>query len=220
MTTWMKFSLGFNALFLILAGLGIVAYRQEREDRIRLMADLKATSQLIEQYRLEVKQIDKRIEARPAQVTEVKKPILKAKKEPATIEEIAREILRYVPLTEPPQIIPAPLARALVDGPSPILDLPPGGLVFNIDQTQALRQFYLDDALVRIDLKACQEDNSDLKLKAQVLQQENAVLEEQRDKAITAVKGGSFWTKLKRGAKTFGAGVFTGGVLVVVLVAI
>ena len=77
-----------------------------------------------------------------------------------------------------------------------------------------MRKFYLDCHRATLELRICQENAKDWQAKEVTWQEKEAILIRQREAAISAVKGGTFWTRLKRNGGWYAAGGLTGGVIV------
>lgn len=186
-----------TALAAIVVILSVRAYFQEREDLIRMQAELSATHQIIQLRDTQIKDLNSQIEARNKKTQVLVNEIEALKARPLPIKEIIREIPTYVPLDTPPTLTP-PV------GPES------AKMVFDEKQSNELREFYLDCQAKTLQLKACTENEEDWRKKELTWAEKEKILIQQREAAIRAAKGGSFWTRFKRGAKTFGVGVAVG----------
>jgi hypothetical protein len=190
------------AIALVLALRG---YFQEREDRVRLDAELEASRQLLVKNQHELDAVTRGMAERERETRVMVKQIQELKARPASLREIVREIPQYIPFQQPPEIPP----------PSPDAPEAPPKLELDESQAQDLRKFYLDCRQATFELRACQENAEDWKRKETLWEERERILTEQRDAAVRAVKGGTFWTRLKRESKyavgaAGGAGVGAG----------
>lgn len=192
---------------LILAGLAGRALLNEREDRVRLDAELKATGQLLQAKDQELSRLDRGMKERDQQTAEMVKKIEELKARPATIREIVREMPQYIPFEKPPELVP----------PIPSAPEAPPQIGLDESQVQDLRKFYLDCHRATLELQACQENAKDWKAKEITWQEKEQILVQQREAAIRAVKGGSFWTRFSRNGKWFLVGGAVGGATVAIL---
>lgn len=186
---------------LAFAGLCLLgkSWLEQREDRIRLDEELKATKQLIADREKRIEEINDTMQARDKELKETLKKVEELKARPATIREIVREIPQYIPLESPPTLTP--------DATAPEAPL---GIWFNEPSAQGLRQFYLDCHAKTLKLQPCADNADDWKRKELTWAEKEKILEQQRDAAIRAVKGGTKWQRFKKSAKTFGVGVAIG----------
>lgn len=189
-----------------LVGLGLVlffmaarAWLEQREDRIKLDAELRATKQLILDREKRLKELNERIEWRDKALVDAVKKIEELKARPATIREIVKEIPHYIPAVEP-----------VIKPPDPAAPNAPPAMVFDEDSAQGLRAFYLECHEKTLKLESCQDDVGDWKRKEVTWEEKEKILEQQRDAAIRTVKGGSLWQRFKRNAKWLGIGVGVG----------
>lgn len=179
----------------LLAGLGVLALLlaaksilEERDAKVRLDAELKATKQLLQAKDRDLQSINRTMEERDKKTASLVKEIELLRARPATIQEIAREIPHYVPLVTPPTFVPqTPTA--------------PPKIEFTEPQAQDLRLYYLDCQAKTLKLEACTENEADWKRKELTWQEKEAILKQQRDAAVAAVHGGTFWQRFKRNGK-------------------
>lgn len=196
--------IGITGIALVLAGLALRSYWNERVDRIQLDAELKTTERLLQAKDQELSRLDQGMKERDQQTAEMVKKIDELKARPATIREIVREIPQYIPFEKPLELVP----------PNPAAPEAPPQIGLDESQAQDLRKFYLDCHRATLELRICQENAKDWQAKEVTWQEKEAILIRQREAAISAVKGGTFWTRLKRNGGWYAAGGLTGGVIV------
>jgi DNA repair exonuclease SbcCD ATPase subunit len=172
-----------------------------------LEAELKATRQLLQAKDQENSRLDQGMKERDQQTAEMVNEIERLKARPATIREIVREIPQYIPFEKPPEVAP----------PNPATPEAPPQIQLDESQTQDLRKFYLDCHRATLELQACQENAKDWKAKEVTWEEKEAILIQQREAAIRAVKGGTFWTRFKRNGGWYAAGGLTVGGIVAIL---
>jgi len=187
-----------GALF-VAACLLAKAWLEQREDRIRLDAELRATRQLIVDREKRIDEINESMRVREKETAALVKKIEELKGSPATIREIVKEIPHYIPAAEP-TLTPSDPAKP---------EAPPQ-IVFDEKSAQGLRQFYLECQAKTLKLQSCTEDQEDWKRKELTWAEKEKLLEQQRDAALRTVKGGGLWTRFKRNAKWFGIGIAAG----------
>lgn len=211
---------GLAGAGLVIGVLALRSYWNERVDRIQLDAELKATQRLLqakdeENVRLNQQnsRLDQGMKDRDQQTAEMVKEIERLKARPATIREIVHEVPQYIPFEKPPELVPS----------NPAAPEAPAQIGLDESQSQDLRKFYLDCHRATLSLQACQEDATDWRAKETVWQQKEitwqekeAILVQQREAAVNAVKGGTFWTRFKRNGGWYAAGGLTGGVIVAI----
>lgn len=190
-----------------LAVLGIWSYIQEREARVRMETEIAAQRQVI--AGLEQRRADRARDTAKKQAE-----FQKAKVQPRTPQQIVDELPHWLPLPEPIKIeyhplVPSsneegkrgeavlPVARG---GEEPIATLP-------LRDLKPLLDFSIDAAACQQALTSCQADAVDL-------QAEIKATETQRDSAVAAVKGGTFWQRFKGRARDIGIGVLIGAVAI------
>ena len=195
---------GLTFLMLSLAALSI---HQAGTDRARAEATIEAKQQIIDLQARTIKAIDQRMKDRAAETAKAKKEIQALRNRPVTVQEIVREVSRFIPMPG------APAWKASDDraiGPSGEQGPEKGQIVFDAQQTQSLRGFYLACAEQKIDLDACRGDLADVKAKAEAERFRADLFQEQRDAAVKALKGGSRWQRFTRNGKMIGVGIVLG----------
>jgi len=223
-----------------LVALGWRAYRQERADLVNVEATVNTQQAVVNQQAQSLKQTEQRITDRNAALTKALSSLEKLKAAaPATPVETAAQIAQYLKLPSAPEAPPAlsaatqpansagaalnlapaqPFGRAEA-APRPYLTFTPFGraeaaprpyLTFTPAQAEDLRKAALGCAEDSARLTACQQDQADAATKEQAYRAQLKALTTERDTAIKAVKGGSFFMRLKREAKDVGIGVAVG----------
>ncbi|MGD1210746.1 MAG: hypothetical protein ABR973_05235 [Candidatus Acidiferrales bacterium] len=194
---------------LLVAALAAHAWLAARADQQRLQSTLAAQKQLLDAA-------DSRERARAATLNDTLAQIDDLKRATQTPAQIVRELPQYLPL---PQPITLP-SRTSPAGPttqqgtapseqrasepgapealpaSPIAQLPASDLKPLYDFVQ--------------DCRACQAQLAAVKLNSADDATKIAALTRERDAAITAAKGGSFWRRLRRNALWFVVGAASG----------
>ncbi len=211
---------------LLIAALAIHAWLSSRDEQQRLQSTLAAQKQILDAA-------DTREQTREATLNDALAKIEKLKRAVQTPQQILRDLPQYLPLPQPITLAPAasdthaqqgtalpeksasargaqpaptpPNTNSLPTGPRSIVpctsadncvaQIPATDLKPLYDFTQNCRECQLS-------LAAAQKDHADDLTKLDSLTRE-------RDAALTAAKGGTFWRRLRRNALWFvvGAGV-------------
>lgn len=205
MTTIQKWTLAA-----VIAGLlvlmGLLAWRAERE-RLQDQAELKVTLSTLGT------QISQRNQQAAADVQAVDRQVQQAK----TPDQQAALIAAIAGLKQAPTIVTVPAAPAptsflppssegakqemkpLADAPQPVT-AQPGDMVIPKADVPQLVSYTADCKKEGIDLASCQADLADTS--------------KERDVAVKAAHGGSWFTRLKRDSKWLGIGLAIGGAAV------
>lgn len=185
---------------------GAFAYRQEHMDRERMESTLKAQQVIFNQQAQAIKSADAKIADRDAVLAKTLDALAKVKNQPpASPAQTAAQIAEYLQLPSAPAVAASPAAGGAAEG-LPVA----GSVVFTPPQAEALRTASIGCAEDRVKLSACEQDALDQEAKAKALQDQEAALTKERDAAVMAVKGGSFFTRFKRNAKSVAIGVAVG----------
>jgi hypothetical protein len=209
-----------HALLIAVIALCAVAYLREKQDATKLEASLAAQNIILKDRAQQIKDAGARIEQRDEQTSTLEKALAELKAKPATIQEIVKEIPQYVPLESPPQLVQL-LPEASPVGAGPLAS---GGreqgtgnreqaIQFTSQQAKDLRTFYLNCSGANRELSACELDLKDFGLKEKAYRQQISAMTGERDQAVKAVKGGSFFARLKREAKDVAMGLAVGAAL-------
>jgi hypothetical protein len=207
-----------------LVALGWRAYRQERADLVNVEATVNTQQAVVNQQAQSLKQTEQRITDRNAALTKALSSLEKLKAAaPATPVETAAQIAQYLKLPSAPEAPPAlSAATQPANSAGAALNLAPAQpfgraeaaprpyLTFTPAQAEDLRKAALGCAEDSARLTACQQDQADAATKEQAYRAQLKALTTERDTAIKAVKGGSFFMRLKREAKDVGIGVAVG----------
>ena len=185
---------------LIVAAIAVVAlamaWRSARHDSQQLTATLSTQNAVLQQTSAREKQRDVQLSAALAAIAAQKRAV-----------QTPRQAAAAIPSVLPP--LPLPISIKIPDL-SPLqnpADVPPAAI--SIPQAD-LKPLY--DNLQ--DCRASQIENETVKKNLADETARAAALMSERDAALTAARGGSFWQKLKRGAKWFAIGAtFAAGAL-------
>lgn len=190
------------------------------------MTELNATRKAHEQM---YKALDARDAARQKQLDGELAEIERLKREVTKPREIVRQIPQYVPLPEAPLYIPPsvqpnlaqPDLAAQQESPPgstpPVAELPlrgatvlPEGMFVPAKDLPALWSYIQD-------CRACDAKLRSAEAGLRIEKERRVLIEQERDVAIKAAKGGGFWKRLRSGLKWFGAGGSTVAVLILLL---
>ena len=168
------------------------AWRIARRNSVQLAATLATQNVLIEQASAQEQQRNKDLAAALATIAAEKKHV-----------QTAQQALLAIPSVLPPLPLPVRfslpnLTQTLKPGeqPTAIIDIPQPDLKPLYDSLQDCRACALERDATKKDLADEQ---------AQV-----AALTRERNAAVTAARGGNFWSRLKQAAKWFAIGVAAG----------
>lgn len=184
-----------GAALIALASIVVIArsYVDSKRDAAKLQATLTTQNAVIADA-------GKRETVRDAALKDSLAQIEDLKKNTTTPAEIIRQMPAVLPLPIPIAIqAPAPGAT-----PAEIADLP---AIVPAADLPALFQFAANCKECDEKLQAATADKADDAIKIGALTKE-------RDDAVTAFKGGSKWTRIKKAAKWFAIGAAAGGVAV------
>lgn len=207
-TTWKRV---VCLLGLGLLGLAFVSFYQTGIDRARAEAEIQSREALIKAQDRTIAQLDLRVKARDEEAAQAKKELKALQNRPATVRQIAVEIPRFIPLPRAQAFKPFDLKP----GDEPMTRSSDGQIIFDAQQAQSLRTFYLGCAEQKIDLTAYQRNLADIRGKAEAQRLRAELFRDQRDAAVRGMKGGSHWQQFVRNSKILGIGIvvgFAGGV--------
>jgi hypothetical protein len=176
--------------------LAVSSYREEQRDRAQL-ADTLAKQDVV------IAGADKRIETRDQAAAVAVQRIETTEKRIQTPSGRISALNADIPLPSPVTLNPAPNPLAGQPTQAPSANIP-------AEDLQPLEAFAASCKICQIQLTTCQQDLADAKTK-------NAAEAMETKAAVAAVKGGTFWARLKHNAKV--VGITAGGVIVAVLVA-
>jgi len=189
--------------------LAAISFYQTGTDRVRAQAEIESRNHLIELQDRTIAAKDKQIKARAEETAQAKKELLALKRRPMTVQEIVREIPRFISMPAGPTFKPfEDLATPSPGESGPKLDA--GSILFDAAQAQSLRTFYLGCAEQKIDLGACRGDLADMKAKGEAERLRADLFKDQRDAAVRGMKGGGRWQRFTRNAKMVGVGIVLG----------
>jgi hypothetical protein len=220
----------------LLAGaLFLHSWRASRDAAEKLAATLSAAQRQIDSAASQEKQTDAQLSAQLAQIAALKQQV-------QTPQQAAAAILKALPPLPAPitltmsagaspqksagatgaSVSPAgaasnssanstssatPPAATLPSAPSPATTTPPAIATIPQQDLKPLYDYIEDCRATAADRDAARKDLSDA-------QTQITALTTQRDAAVTAAKGGKFWTRVRRNAKWFAIGAGVGGVAV------
>jgi hypothetical protein len=212
-----KVEIAAFSVVLLFATLALSAWFASRDEEQRLQTTLTAQKQIIDA-------VGVRERARDASLKDALAQIGKLKRDTRTPNQIIRDLPKYLPLPQPITITDSanPLKAATQHGadtsekslfppivqPSPSEGLPATPVVqVPAADLKSLYDVVQDYRACQLRLTAASENVSDQTSKA-------AALTRERNVAITAAKGGSFWRRLHRNALWFAVGAGAGYVVV------
>jgi hypothetical protein len=209
MTTRVKAEIAAGALFFILAAIGLVVYIQEREDRIRADATVAAQKAAFDQAAEQMKTLQAADAKRDAQTAATIQQLTAAAAAQKTPAQIASWIPQQIPGLPQPITINVP--KATIDNPTPnaIATIPQADL-------PKLRDTIETCQLNAVKLTACAADLASRDAQLKIAGEQLSAVERERDAYQTALKGGTFWIRLKRAGKWVAFGAVAGGVALAV----
>jgi hypothetical protein len=210
------------AVALLLAGaFAFRSWLEAHDDRTHMQATIAAQQQLIAAADQRERQNAASLQATLAQITALKQQV-------QTPQQILRDLPQYLPLPQPitlapPANAPAGQGTALPGNSGAGSGAAPGsasGTGAGADSSSAaapaapvaqiptadlkpLFDFVQDCRACKVQLDAARADLKDEQAKS-------AALSKERDAAVKAVKGGGFWTRVKRNAKWLAIGAILG----------
>lgn len=214
------FELAAFAAVLLLAALAFHAWLAARDEQQRLQATLAAQKQLLDAA-------DARERAREATLHDTLAQIETLKRTTQTPAQILRALPQFLPLPHPITLaqLSAPAAgkgtalpESSLPPSAPALPVPFESSAANAPDLPAAPSAHLPVADLKPlydfvqDCRACQAQLAVARQNADDDAAKIAALTRQRDAAITAAKGGSFWRRLRRNALWFAVGAGTGAV--------
>jgi chaperonin cofactor prefoldin len=197
MTTRVKVEIGAAILGLILLFVAGAAYVAERVDGATMKGKNEGLQVAIDQ----LKQSDQR---RDAEFAQMKSDLAHKFDQVKTPEQIVRVVPQYIPMPDPIQLQKPKDAqgREIPDAPSEAV-LTPRNLTALRDYTNKCEQ--------------CQLDKQKLQAELDDQVKTTKLVTQQKDNAVAAAKGGTFFQRTKRNAKWLGIGAGVGAVAVTIL---
>lgn len=215
---------------MLIAALAIHAWLSSRDEQQRLQSTLAAQKQILDAA-------NTREQTRQATLNDALAKIEELKRATQTPQQILHDLPQYLPLPQPitlappatatnpqqgttlpeksasargaqPAPSPPPDTKSLPTAPQPIVPCATSGnCVAQIPapDLKALYDFTQDCRECQLRLAAAQQDHADDLTKLDALTHE-------RDAALTAAKGGTFWRRLRRNALWFVVGAGVGAV--------
>jgi hypothetical protein len=195
MPTHLRFTVIIAAALAALLAAALLAnsWLGAREDRVRLAATLDA-------QRAVIGAAEQREQARAAELRTALDQIAALKRRVQTPQQAAAQLPGALPpLPEPIEIhLPEPDPNAPRDQAPP-----PATATIPQADLKPLFDYVQDCRACQLQLSATRADLADERTKSEAIARE-------RDAAVKAVKGGSFWSRVKRGAKWFALGAAVG----------
>jgi len=193
------------AATLIALALGVFAFYswlEAHDDRLRLAATLDAQGKLLDQAKQQSASLAAGEKQRDATLQSQLDAMRAAVAKIQTPQQIAQWLPKQLPLPAPVTISvppPAPSASGQPSAPPAIATIPQQDLGPIRNAVESCEECAKKLSVAQQDASA---KDQQLKLAGEQL----SAAEKERDAAITAAKGGSFWTRLRRNAKWFALG--------------
>ncbi len=179
---------------------------EAHDDRLQMQATIATQKQLIAAA-------DAREQQRASELKGTLDQINALKHQAQSPQEIIRELPQYLPLPQPIEIVAPDAAQK--GTPLHASDKPPEGVTAGgSGQGKPVAQLPVEDLKPLFDFvqdcRACQARLASAQADLRDEQTKSAAIVQERDAAIKAAKGGSFWTRIKRNAKWFAIGAGLG----------
>jgi hypothetical protein len=205
-------------IFIAVTAFVFRSWLEAHDDRLQLQATLATQKQLIAAA-------DAHEQQRASELKGTLDQINALKRQTQTPQEIVRELPQYLPLPQPIEIVASDTAQkgtpvqASGNQGSPLsknsATQPPEGVAASgSGQGKPIAQLPVEDLKPLFDFvqdcRACQARLASAQADLRDEQTKSAAIVQERDAAIKAAKGGSFWTRIKRNAKWFAIGAGLG----------
>jgi hypothetical protein len=204
-------------IFIAVTAFVFRSWLETHDDRLQMQATIAAQKQLIAAA-------DAREQQRASELKGTLDQINTLKRQTQTPQEIVRELPQYLPLPQPIEIVASGAqkgtpAQANDKQGSPLSKTaatqPPEGIAAAASgQGKPIAQLPVEDLKPLFDFvqdcRACQARLASTQADLRDEQTKSAAIAQERDAAIKAAKGGSFWTRIKRNAKWFAIGAGLG----------
>lgn len=206
MTARVKWEIAGGVLALIIIALVAGSWLGAREDSIKMKATIDAQSQVIDAAQKQAKDIQSAEDARDKATAENVAQLQKAAASQVTPAQIAAWIPKQVQVPQPITFT-VPPATAQNPSPNATASVPEADLPALRDQIEKCQE-------CAVKLSTAQADVSSRDQRLALANADLVAMTKERDAAVTASKGSSFWTRLKSKGKWFaiGAGVAAGAV--------
>jgi len=196
-------------IFVVLA-LGLVAgesWLKEHDARVKAEASVAAAQKSIDSAAAEKKELLDQQKARDAQTSAAIAKLAAA----ASAQQTPQQIVKWLPMQLGP--LPAPV-KASIAPATPQDPAPPA--VFTVPQADlaALRDQVASCQKNAVALPNAQQDASSCEARAKLSAQQLAAAQDQVQALELELKGGTFWHRLKSGAKKVGIGAAIGAAAV------
>lgn len=181
------------ALSLALGVFVLYSFLEAHGDRIKMQATIEAQQQLNQQLQRQMQDLkaseDKRDAETHATIVAMQQVVSKVR----TPQQIARWLPSQLQFPQPIKVeVPPPAAQNPT--PAAVATIPQEDLPFLRDAVERCKECNVKLTTAQADLAS---RDARLRLGAQQL----SGMQAQRDAALTALKGGAFWTRLKRNTK-------------------
>jgi hypothetical protein len=194
----------YTAIFAIVV-IGLTAWEEKRNDNAKLDATITAQKTVIDAAQREMDTHQAADKARDAQTAATIAAMQDAVAKVKTPQQIANWIPQQLPL---PQPITVQLPPATPQNPAPdaIVTIPQADLIPLRDTIEKCKE-------CAIKLSTAQQDLTSRDERLALAGQQMIAVQKERDAALTAAKGGSFFTRAKRIAKWVAVGAAAGYVI-------
>jgi hypothetical protein len=195
---------------LLLVAMAVHAWLDSRDEQLRLASTLAAQKQLLDAADSRERTRQSALDATLAQIESLKRATL-------TPEQVLRDLPKYLPLPQPITLASATgpdasapaqqgtdaSAKAAIPGQPPgAFPTAPAAQIPSAD-LKPLYDYVQDCRACQAQLAAAKQNQADDAGKL-------AALTRERDAAVTAAKGGTFWRRFRRNAAWFGVGAALG----------
>jgi flagellar biosynthesis chaperone FliJ len=203
MTLRAKLEIAAVLLALAGAGFGFRTWLQEHDDKLRAQASIAAAEKSSDQAAAQIKQLVDADKERDANNAAAMAKVAAA----AAAQKTPQQIVKWIPEQIPglPQPIQSAIPAATPENPNPAAE-------FTVPQADldALRDQIATCQKDVLALPGAQQDLTSCQAQAKLAGQQLAAAEQERDAYKMELKGGTFWSRAKRGAKWFFIGAAIG----------
>lgn len=193
-------------LLLVAACLGAAAYTHSLIVRAENDATQKTEAKYQKMLADQSAAFDTKLQAREVQHQADLQALNSRFQSAATPEQIAHLATQLIGLKNPIQIV-TPAATTDNPNPKPVAQVA-------LEDAPAAKQYLQECETCKLELPKLQADLADREAQMKLAQQQIESIQSQRDAAIKASKGGSFWRRLKNNAKWLVIGAAGGAIAV------
>lgn len=194
------------ALTLALGVFAFYSFLEDHDDRIKMLATIEAQQQLNEQLQHQMQGLKAAEDNRDAQTRATIAAMQQVVSKVQTPQQIAQWLPTQLPAPQPIEI-EVPPATSQDPMPPATAKIPQRDLPFLRDVVENCKECNVKLATAQADLQSRDE-------RLHLAGEQLSATQKQRDAALKALKGGSFWTRLKRNTRWFLIGGLAGGALV------